>query len=311
LPVADGVTCEVYRRATRYIVMTGNQFNDAGLSNIDDAIDEVLAELDQPKKPEPRHTKATTKKQLPQELRIMLHAQGDSPAGYASRSELFWAFICTALRKGTDENLIVAACLDTAYAGLSIYNHVQDKGGEAYVKEQIKHALEKAMRDGNKWIIQLTPDTLDQAWRATERALLSERCPVYVRGGNLVQPLWREEKTDGNRTALTAKFVRYNVPRLRDVVAHHAAIFQKQMKGKWQNIDPPKDVIEALLEMGHWGFPTVAGGSSTLRPCGPTAVCSLSRATTRRPNFGTSRVKILLSYRQSRTTPLRKMQLKH
>ena len=197
LPVADGVTCEVYRRATRYIVMTGNQFNDAGLSNIDEVIDEVLTELDQPKKAEPR----LTKKQLPQDLRLMLHAQGDSPAGYPSRSELFWAFILSALRKGIDENVIVTACLDEAYAGLSIYNHVQEDGGEAYVKRQIEKALKSLRSDDNKWVIRLTPDTLDQAWRATERALLSKRCPVYVRGGSLVQPLWRQEKVDSNRTA--------------------------------------------------------------------------------------------------------------
>jgi primase-polymerase (primpol)-like protein len=86
-PVVDGVTCELYRRAIRYIVMTGNQFNGAGLINIDDAIDETVAELE--KKPKKKEPTKGTKKELPQELRIMLYAQGDSPAGYPSRSELF------------------------------------------------------------------------------------------------------------------------------------------------------------------------------------------------------------------------------
>src|SRR5437764_4076193 len=48
LRVVDGVTCEVYRGATRYIVMTGAQFNNnsSELTNVDAAVDEVVAELD-------------------------------------------------------------------------------------------------------------------------------------------------------------------------------------------------------------------------------------------------------------------------
>ena len=57
----------------------------------------------------------------------MLYAQGDAPADYPSRSELFWAFINAALRKSIDENLIVKVCLDEIYAGCSIYEHVKGK----------------------------------------------------------------------------------------------------------------------------------------------------------------------------------------
>jgi primase-polymerase (primpol)-like protein len=51
LPVMDGVSCELYRGAERYIVMTGNALGENELGNIDDAIDATLAELD-PKMPE-------------------------------------------------------------------------------------------------------------------------------------------------------------------------------------------------------------------------------------------------------------------
>src|SRR5262249_49206306 len=79
LPVADGVTCEVYRRATRYIVMTGNQFNDAGLSNIDEAINEVLVELDRSKKKKKPRRSNGEKKTLPQELRLNLDTPTEQP----------------------------------------------------------------------------------------------------------------------------------------------------------------------------------------------------------------------------------------
>ena len=52
----------------------------------------------------------------------------------------------------------------------------------------------------------------------------------------------------------------------------HAALFQKYnvKEKKWAAIDPPDGVIKQLLELGHWGFPTVKGiiNSPTMRPDG-------------------------------------------
>lgn len=79
-------------------------------------------------------------KGLPRELLNMLFLQGATPAGYPSRSELFYAFVCGALRKCIDENEIIEACTDPTYAGCSIYEHVNDNGGEGYVKKQIERA---------------------------------------------------------------------------------------------------------------------------------------------------------------------------
>ena len=41
LPARDGVTCELYRQATRYITVSGNVYRDAPLVNIDEHIDRV------------------------------------------------------------------------------------------------------------------------------------------------------------------------------------------------------------------------------------------------------------------------------
>ena len=77
-------------------------------------------------------------------------------------------------------------------------------------------------------IIRWAAGTLDKVWRQTERTLIDAGVPVYVRGGRLVQPLWRWEKSAGERDALTMQFVPYNVARLGDVAAHQAHIqFQK------------------------------------------------------------------------------------
>lgn len=52
VPNANGMTCEVYRKATRYITITGNALNDAPLANIDEQIDAVVADLRQQAKKE-------------------------------------------------------------------------------------------------------------------------------------------------------------------------------------------------------------------------------------------------------------------
>jgi putative DNA primase/helicase len=152
---------------------------------------------------------------------------------------------------------------------------VSANGGEAYVKRQIEKAINatEPTDSADKQIIRIISGNLHEAWRATERALIRAQCPVYVRGGFLVQPLWRWEKSsEKNRDTLVSAFVKLNVPRLRDITARHAVVFQKwdARLREYKNIDPPNDVIETLLEVGHWGFPSVVGivNSPTMRPDG-------------------------------------------
>jgi hypothetical protein len=239
---------ETYRRATRYITITGNPLPDFAvpLKNIDAHIDTVVAELDRKKKNKQNgggptvlegleaeadagkgtSTAPEDNYRLPQEMSLMLYMQGDAPAHYPSRSELFYAFIKAALRRGVDENMIVSVCLDTTYAGCSIFSHVHDNGGEPYVKRQIERAANDGSDSGQqttnttgddqRQTIRVEVGKLDEAWRETQRALIKAGCPIYVRGGQLVQPLWRFEKTsEGNRDVLTAQFVTLNEPRLR------------------------------------------------------------------------------------------------
>src|SRR5262249_1335016 len=276
------ITVAPYRRSTRYIAMTGNQLNGAELVNIDTVMDEVIAELKPKGKPKPKATKGEGRTELPRELRLMLYVpdrgQGVSTGGYTTRSELFWAFICTALRIGIDENLIVESCCDETYSGNAIYEHVQGKGGEDYVKRQIERAANDdavSIDEDNKVIIRIRSGKLHNEWRAVQDALIRAKCPVFVRGNKLVRPLWRWERTgEGDREALTSWLQELKISTLGDVVARHAVKFQKLHKTKsgeeWIDINPPKAVIIPLLENEDWALSTLKGiiNTPTMRPDG-------------------------------------------
>src|SRR5262249_48971125 len=92
-------------------------------------------------------------------------------------------------------------------------------------------------------------------------------------GGFLVEPVWRWEKTaEQNRDTLITSFARLSEARLSYIVAKHAAMYQRfDVKDKkWTPANPPTDVMEQLLGLRHWDFPTVRGivNSPTMRPDG-------------------------------------------
>jgi putative DNA primase/helicase len=276
VPNANGMSCEIYRKAERYITVSGNVLKDAPLKNIDQQIDEAVTELDVKKtKKKERTASDGRKRELPQALRLMLSLQGDTPAGFPSRSELLWAFVNNALHNGIDEGRIIEACLDNLYKGNSIYEHAHHNGGEDYIRKQIENALNAAdLPSGEKALIRIKGGQLDLTWRATEQALIRSKQPVFVRGGRLVQPLWRWEKSNdkSNSMMLACSLVPVTVPMLRDIVGHHACNFQKYDANirQWKNVDPPHDVIHTLLEVKHWGLKSVKAitNTPTMRPDG-------------------------------------------
>ena len=78
--------------------------------------------------------------------------------------------------------------------------------------------------DGNKPLIRVEKGKMNEAWRAAESALSKADCPVYVRGGVLVMPLWRwmdtsEKLPDGEyRQTLVASLVAMNRHQLEDML---------------------------------------------------------------------------------------------
>jgi hypothetical protein len=91
----------------------------------------------------PRQTKRATgsTRELPQQLLTMLHVPGSG--AYQTRSELLFAFLRAALRANVADEIIIAACLDRAYEGGGIYQHVVENDGQDYLARQIARAREK------------------------------------------------------------------------------------------------------------------------------------------------------------------------
>jgi hypothetical protein len=221
-------------------------------------------------KPEPPPRKPGGERKLPPALASLLHIEGHG--AYESRSELLFAFINAALRTGIDEGVIIDDCLDSAFEGKGIYEHVRENGGGKYVERQIEHALNKGDKPTpapSKMVIRVKPGDRHNVVNATEAALIRAERPVFYRGGMLVEPIYRMEKDDDERPLLSLRFEPFNAPRLAYMTAKHAVIFQRyhDQKKRWINIDPPDKVIEMLLDLNHWGFPTVRGiiNSPTMR----------------------------------------------
>jgi hypothetical protein len=147
---ADGIGCESFRDAERFIVMTGNVLSDAPLTlaNIDAVMDEVVAELDgAARKHNGRGTAdGADTNELPTAAAALLHLKDHGP--YGSCSQSMFAFISHALRARVANATIVAACLDTAHAGCGIFEHVQNNGGRAYIERQVERASKKTEQQG-------------------------------------------------------------------------------------------------------------------------------------------------------------------
>jgi hypothetical protein len=262
------------------------QFNDVTCT-----LDDFPPVADAPPKSKDKSAKSTTT--LPPLLAaLLLYVRGSGD--YPSRSELLFAFLNETLRKGVDESVIINACLDETYSGNGIFEHVKENGGEEYVQRQIAHALNEtpAAKSGQKLVIHCKKGDRHNITDRTQKALIAAKCPVFYRGGVLVEPLWRWEKTgEDNHETLATSLVKLNPARLSYMTGKHAAIFQKYnvRDKRWEAIDPPKEMIEQLLDLGHWGFPTIKGiiNSPTMRPDG-----SLRLATIKKHNSGTSRLAI-------------------
>jgi putative DNA primase/helicase len=265
---------EVYRSCARYITVSGLALEGRGdrpLPNIDTLLDELAADRGPKKRGPGRPTGSKTKKELPGYLTTILllpdKGAGQPTGAYATRSDALFAFNRLALdRHGLDENDIIAAVLDDKYKGCAVYEHCLDNGGEDYLKRQIERAANYVDESGNKRIIKLVGGEKHRIWRETQEALIAAGCQVFVRGERLVEPLWRvEEDKEKDRSILAMKFVQYNLARLEDQVARHAVEFFRYNKTdkKWLAVDPPTDVITALLTRGDWKFDSVIGITNT------------------------------------------------
>jgi P4 family phage/plasmid primase-like protien len=137
LRVTGGVSCEIYRGATRYIVMTGNQIGDNPIVNIDAVMDATLAELDHERPGSPsdggQHARHIELDDVIQNGRYELFRD--------DRSRAVWYVVNESLRQGWPEDKIEATLLDRAN---KISEHVYDQTNpERFVRDQINKAREQ------------------------------------------------------------------------------------------------------------------------------------------------------------------------
>jgi hypothetical protein len=150
-PVHDGVSVELYRKAERYIVITGNPLSGSkDIINIDGSLDATVVELDakkaqakegKPGSPEDggHHARQSEEEddcdKLEQTIRFC-----DAPVG--QRSDRVWWVINEMLRRGYACKSIASTLLDR---NNKISAHVYDQDDPpAYVKKQIAKAKKQA-----------------------------------------------------------------------------------------------------------------------------------------------------------------------
>ena len=152
-----GVSCELYRKLLgRYIVVTGDQIPGTPnhLADIGAVMDEVAEELnvlnnrndadaDADADTEDDEASRGTE-ELPHSAIVKLHipnlGAGVRHAVYDSRHELLFAFITELLCARIGAAAIKAACLDSSYRGIAVFEHCLEKGGRAYVTRQNRQA---------------------------------------------------------------------------------------------------------------------------------------------------------------------------
>jgi len=135
VPKANGMSIEIYRRADRYITISGAQIGGtAELANIDAQIDAVAAKLDNSKQQKQAQPENKTKHHDLDSL--IRNGCGDDFGG--DRSRAVWYVINQLLKQGRTADEIVVVLLDHSN-GISAHIYDQKKP-EAYARRQVEKA---------------------------------------------------------------------------------------------------------------------------------------------------------------------------
>ena len=278
IPVSDGVSCEVYRNATRYITMTGHQLGDtAALANIDATIDAVVAELNVTKPKINGSFKSTTTieiddvevadEDVPEDELVDLIKNGCGDNYEGDRSRAVWRVIHGMLRRGNPPEVVLKIILDKEN---KISEHIYDKPNpEDYARKQVENARAKA-----PWTIIARASNYAAAVDETQEAIVAKGRPVFSRANMLVEPIWGEYPASKGRKTKITHFRPLNVSNLSYLITKHVARYLKYnfKTKKTEPIPPPKEMLEQLLTVSHgWAWSNRASGiinCPTLRPDG-------------------------------------------
>jgi hypothetical protein len=157
LPVHAGVSCEVYRKAERYIVVSGNPLNGSSdLINIDAHLDATVVELEAKKveqnKPGSPEDSGHHARQNDEENRLeRIIREGESGEWGGDRNRAVWWVVCEMLRQGSPPGAIVSTLLDRANK-ISLHVYDQPKPRE-YAERQVREAKAKLPRSEGKNVV--------------------------------------------------------------------------------------------------------------------------------------------------------------
>jgi Protein of unknown function (DUF3631) len=184
VPETDGVIVEIYRKAERYITVTGAQIDDAvtQLADIDALADAVVFELDGARQAKPQDAKqekprtdgvanknAGHKRELDD---LIKNGCGEDFGG--DRSRAVWFVVNALLKQGKTVDEIVAVLLDRDNGiSLHIYDHSKP---EEYARKQVEKAKKEQAEDPDVEIARLAKLTAVQYER--ERKAAAEKLDV-------------------------------------------------------------------------------------------------------------------------------------
>ena len=145
VPNADGLSCELYRRAERYITVSGQQIGgaDEQLVDLDAQLDALLAELDGSKQLKLVSGNGSGNGSCKRRIFVDLIRGGCGADFGGDRSRALWFVINELARRGNDRDSIIAVILDR---GNRISDHVYDQPDpEIYAARQVDKAMQQAM----------------------------------------------------------------------------------------------------------------------------------------------------------------------
>lgn len=146
MPAGNGASIEIYRKAGRYITVTGDALPEAAqqLADNDRLIDELVVELDNAKAGKKRTRKAHGKDK-PDVDDLIKNGEGGHFGG--DRSRAVWFVINELVRRSQSADAIVAILLDR---GNRISDHIYDQADpEKYAKRQVEKAVTDPQKSGD------------------------------------------------------------------------------------------------------------------------------------------------------------------
>lgn len=152
VPGANGMTIETYRRAKRYITITGNALPEAALqlANLDLVMDDVVRKLDtavERAKAEKANADATSRREQGHDLEDLIR-NGCGADFNGDRSRALWYVIHQLLKRGDNAEDVVATILDR---NNHISDHIYDQPKpETYARKQVEKAQQQAAANARK-----------------------------------------------------------------------------------------------------------------------------------------------------------------